>query len=181
MDAQHRLDRLDGAIRELRVEWEKFFNGSRQVPPEELREEIQGEIRALRNVNLRSVADNFRLAQVEARFNSFSELFNRRLRQAEEGRVPGVAPVPERQRTFDPARGVVFGDDVGGAAVEALYHGLARGPGGPPRFDLESFRAYLEKQVGAMRAKTGCSRVRFRLEPDGGQLKLKAKPLPAGD
>jgi hypothetical protein len=32
-----------------------------------------------------------------------------------------------------------------------------------------------------MREKTGCSRVRFRLEPDGGKLKLKAKPLSAGD
>jgi hypothetical protein len=180
MDAQHRLDRLDGAVRDLRIEWEKFFNGSRQVPPEELREEIQQGIRTLRNVNLRSVADNFRLAQLEARFNSFSELYNRRLRQVEEGRTPGVPAVAERQPAYDPARGVVLGGEVDDAAVEALYQGLARGGGGP-RFDLESFRAYLDQQVGAMREKTGCSRVRFRLEPDGGKLKLKAKPLSAGD
>jgi hypothetical protein len=75
---------------------------------------------------------------------------------------------------------VVLGGEVDDAAVEALYQGLARGGGGP-RFDLESFRAYLDQQVGAMREKTGCSRVRFRLEPDGGKLKLKAKPLSAGD
>jgi len=173
MNAQQRIERLESAVQELRVEFEKFFNGARDVPPEELREEIQGEIRMLRNASLRAVADNFRLTQVEARFNSFSEMFRRRLRDAEEGRA--AAPVVSRPRRIDPQRGVVMGDAVDDEAVEALYAGLARG--GNPRFDLDSFRGYLEKQVGAIRAKTGCARVRFRLVPDGERLKLKAKPL----
>jgi hypothetical protein len=173
MNAQQRIERLESAVQEMRVEYEKFFNGSRDVPPEELRDEIQGAIRVLRNANLRSVADNFRLTQVEARFNSFSEMFRRRLRDAEEGR--GAKAVVSRPRRIDPQRGVVMGDAVDDDAVEALYAGLARG--GDPRFDLDSFRGYLEKQVGAIRAKTGCARVRFRLVPDGDRLKLKAKPL----
>ena len=181
MDAQQRLDLLDGAVRDLRIEWEKFFNGSRAVPPEDLREQIQGEIRSLRNLNLRGVADNFRLGQIEARFNSFSELYNRRLRQSEEGRAPGVPVLAGRAPRFDPRRGVVLGETLSDEAVEALYHGLSRGAGKGPRFDLDSFRAYLEKQVGALRARTGCSQVRFRLEPDGDRVKLKAKPLLAGD
>jgi hypothetical protein len=174
MNPQQRIERLETAVRELRVEFEKFFNGARDVPPEDLREEIQGEIRVLRNANLRAVADNFRLSQVEARFNSFSEMFRRRLRNVEEGR--GAVPAVARPPRIDPRRGVVLGDSVDDDAVEALYAGLARG-GGNPRFDLDSFRGYLEKQVGAIRAKTGCARVRFRLEPDGDRLKLKAKPL----
>jgi hypothetical protein len=175
MNPQQRIDRLESAVRELRVEYEKFFNGARDVPPEELREEIQVEIRALRNANLRAVADNFRLTQVEARFNSFGEMFRRRLRDAEEGRT--AVPAAKRpSRRFDPHHGVVLGETADAEAVEALYVGLARGGGGP-KFDLDSFRGYLEKQVGAIRAKTGCARVRFRLEPDGDRLKLKAKPL----
>ena len=94
----------------------------------------------------------------------------------EEGRGPLAVPsrgAPEH----DPRRGVELGESLDPAAVEALYHGLSRGPGGGPRFDLESFRGYLEKQVGALRQRTGCARVRFRLEPEGDRLKLKAKPL----
>lgn len=161
----------------MRIEYEKFFNGARAVPPEELREQIQIEIRVLRNSNLRGVAENFRLSQVEARFNSLGELYGRRLRQVEEGRGPLVVATPRREARFDPDRGVELGENLDPAAVEALYQGLSRGPGEGPRFDLESFRGYLEKQVGALRARTGCSRVRFRVEADGERTKLKARPL----
>lgn len=158
------------------MEWEKFFNGAVAVPPEDMREEIGSEIRSLRNSNLRGLAENYRLNQLEARFNSYSELFGRRLRQSEEGRGPGLPNPRERQPRLDPSRGVLLGDRVDTATAEALYDGLAKA-GRPPRFDLETFRGYLEKQVGALKAKTGCRQVRFRLEADGDTVKLKAKPV----
>ena len=176
MSTAQRIDRLQTSVRELQIEYEKFFNGARAVPPVELQETIQGEIRWLRNANIRSVEENFRLGQIEARFNSFSELFGRRLRQVEEGRTPGVN-VGERSRRSDPQQGVVVDDALDPSAVETLYHGLASGPGRGPKFDQDSFRGYLEKQVAAIRAKTGCSKVRFRLEPEGDRMKLKAKPI----
>ncbi|HEX2162379.1 MAG TPA: hypothetical protein VHM02_00370 [Thermoanaerobaculia bacterium] len=175
MTPQQRIDRLESAIRALQIEYEKFWNGARDVPPADLADELRAEIRALRNLNLRGVADNFRLQQLEARFASTSELANRRLRQREEGRGP--RPVVERRPAHDPRAGVVVGDRLEPAAVEALYAGLARGTPAGPGFDLERFRAYLERQLETIRARTGCRQVRFRLEPDGERLKLKAKPL----
>jgi hypothetical protein len=112
----------------------------------------------------------------EARFASLSELHNRRLRQREEGRGPRRRVV-ERRPAHDPRRGVVVGDRLEPGAVEALYAGLARASASGPGFDLDRFRAYLERQVETIRARTGCRQVRFRLEPDGEGLKLKAKPL----
>ena len=160
----------DRAVREMRIEWEKFFNGSRTVPPEELRDEIQSEIRALRNSNLRGVAENFRLSQVEARFNSFSELYGRRLHQVEEGRGPLAVVATRRGPELDPRRGVELGESLDPAAVEALYHGLSRGPGAGPRFDLESFRGYLAKQVGTLRARTGRRQDEVEGETAGGLI-----------
>jgi len=176
MDLLQSIDRLDKAVRNLRIEWEKFFNGAIAVPPEDLRDEIGSEIRRLRNSNLRGVAENYRLTQVEARYNSYSELYGRRLRHSEEGRGPGLAPLKDRAPRRDPRQGVILTDGVDTAAAEVLYEGLAKAGQGP-RFDLESFRGYLEKQLGALKAKTGCTQVRFRLEPDGDTMKLKAKPL----
>ena len=177
MTPQQRIERLEAAIRDLQIEYEKFFNGARDTPPAERAEAVRAEIRFLRNANMRGVADNWRLGQAEARFATYSELHNRRLRQREEGRGPRAASVVERRPAHDPHQGVVVGDRVEADAVEALYAGLARASESGPGFDLDRFRVYLEKQVETIRAKTGCRQVRFRLEPDGERLKLKAKPL----
>jgi hypothetical protein len=175
------FDRLDRDIKQLRVDFERFFNGALPFPPEELRTRVQGQLRSLRGMNLKSFADNFRLGDLEARFNSYNELFNRRLRDAEEGRRPISRPVPLPVSRFDPEKGIVFGDHIDPEAVEALYQRLAAAPGDAgPRFDLDSFQTYLTRQVAAIREKTGCSQVQFRLAADeDGKLKLKARPVVA--
>jgi hypothetical protein len=175
------FDRLDRDIKQLRVDFERFFSGALPFPPEELRARVQAQLRSLRGVNLKNFADNFRLADLEARFNSYNELFNRRLRDVEEGRRPVTRPVPIPVLSrFDPEKGIVFGDRIDPEAVEALYQRLAAAPGDAgPRFDLDSFQTYLTRQAAAIREKTGCSQVQFRLAAEDGKLKLKARPVVA--
>ena len=178
MSHERDLNRLDRAIKELRIEHERFFNGATQVPPDDLRNRIQQEIRRLRNEQLQGAAEQFRLNSLEARFNSFSERFNRRLRDHEEGRGLHARDTSEGSQ-HDPRRGVVLGEDADEAAVHALYSGLQRRPGQGPKFDLDSFERYLQRQVSSIRQKTGCREVQFRLSEEGGKLKLKAKPVRA--
>ena len=177
VNAQRRIDRLEEQIREFCVDFERFFCGDRPVPPEPLRQEILGEFRQLRAGSLlRASVDAFRVAQLEARFNSYSEMFNRRTREQEEGKRRSV--VGERVPEVDPGRGVIVGERLDEDAVVALYRGLAASPT-PPSFDLESFRSYLGRQLAAIRTKTGCEQVQFRLVTEAGTTKLKAKPLAA--
>lgn len=171
------LDLLAEEIRQLRVEFERFFNGALPLPPEELRARIQARLRGLRNTTFRAAADNFRLADLEARFNSWNELFNRRLRDLEEGRRPPHHAEALEPAPYDAVRGVVVGERPEPAAVEALYAGLAAGPGEGPRFDLDSFAAYVARQAAAIRAKTGCAAVQFRVAIEDGRPKLKARPV----
>jgi hypothetical protein len=173
------LDQLGRDIRQLQIDFERFFNGGLHLPPDELRTRIQAQIRALRNLTITTSVDNFRLGDLEARFNSYNELFNRRVRDREEGRHQAAAraAAPEKPR-YDPEAGIVFGSRVDPEAVEALYQGLA-GRGEGPKFDLDSFQTYLARQVTALREKTGCSEVQFRLANEDGKLKLKARPVPA--
>lgn len=173
---QEELERLTADIQQLRVEFERFLSGAAAVPPEELRSRVQALFRQLRGRTINSVAEGFQLGELEARFNTYNERFNRRLREAEEGRhaTRTVAPPPRR---FDVRRGVVFGGAVDPEAVEALYQGLAGSADGGPKFDLGSFQTYIERQVAAIRAKTGCSEVQFRLADEEGKLKLKARPV----
>ena len=80
------LERLSSDLKTLRVDYERFFSGALRTPPEELRQRITQELRELRASNLPGVAENFRLGTLEAQFNSFHEVYGRRLREAEEGR-----------------------------------------------------------------------------------------------
>jgi len=175
------LDQLGRDIQQLRVDFERFFNGALPFPPDELRGRVQAQIRNLRSMsNLATAVDNFRLGDFEARFNSYNELFNRRLRDAEEGRAPAArATAPPASRRFDPERGITLGERVDPEAAEALYQGLAASPGDAPRFDLDSFQTYLARQVAAIRQKTGCDQVQFRLASEDGKVKLKARPVTA--
>src|SRR4051812_40276323 len=175
------LDQLGRDIQQLRVDFERFFNGALPFPPEELRGRVQAQIRQLRGMsNLATAVDSFRLGDMEARFNSYNELFNRRVRDTEEGRHPAARPAaPPPPRRYDPAQGIVFGDRIDPQAAEALYQGLAASPGDGPRFDLDSFQTYLARQVTAIREKTGCAQVQFRLAAEDGKIKLKARPVAA--
>jgi hypothetical protein len=176
------LDQLGRDIQQLRVDFERFFNGALPFPPDELRGRVQAQIRQLRGMtNLATAVDSFRLGDMEARYNSYNELFNRRLRDTEEGRrlAARPAPPPPASRRYDPAQGIVFGDRIDPQAAEALYQGLVASPGDSPRFDLDSFQTYLARQVTAIREKTGCTEVQFRLAAEDGKIKLKARPVAA--
>lgn len=170
------LGTLASNIKELRIEGERFFNHAIHTVPEDLRQRIQSQLRQLREANL-GPADTFRLGSLEAQFNSCLELFNRRLRDREaSGKMRLPPPEPARRPSYDPAAGVAIDERPDPGAVEALYAGLY-GAGRGTAADLEQFRAYLAAQHDAIRRKTGCAQVQFRVAKEEGKLKLKAKPL----
>ncbi len=180
MTHEQAIDRLARDVRELRIEFERFFAGALPTPPEELRSRVQAQLRELRNANLQSAADHFRLGSVEAQFNAYNELHNRRLREREEGRSP-LAPAAPRP-AFDPTRGVVVSAAaLPPGAIEALFQGLyGQGGGqGGAKIDLETFRAYVAGQLDTIRSRTGCAAVQFRVAQEDGKMRLKAKPVAA--
>lgn len=169
------LDALQKQIEQFRIDAQRFFAGDLPLPPEEQRDRISTQIRKLRSDQSRSVAETFRLGSLESRFNSQNELFKRRLREREEGgqRRPAVAPPPP-----DPSQGVLVGRSGDPNAAEVLYKGLFLERGArSPSMDLERFRSYLSRQTDAIRAKTGCDDIHFRVAVEDGKPKLKARPV----
>ncbi len=191
------IDRLAADIRQLRVDFERFFSGALHLPPDELRRRVQLQLRQLRNVNAMSAVERFRLGDLEARHNSYDELYSRRLRDREESRQrTGHAPPPAAAPAtrYDPGTGIVIGQSPDPRAIAALYEGLGAaattgaaaatgtpeapgGGGAGPRFDLASFGSYLQRQAAAIRDRTGCDEVQFRLANEDGTVKLKARPV----
>ncbi len=166
------LDLLEVKLKELRIEFEKYFNGANDLPPGDLQAEVERSIRLLRQ-SVKGSVDNFRLSSLEARFNSFNEMFNRRVRAVEEGRTPGRRREPTRPR-YDAFGGITVDDGIGDGAAAALYQGLYDSSS---KVDLDTFQGYLDRQAAAIRKKTGCAQVQFRLADEGGRVKLKAKAI----
>ncbi len=190
------LDRLDVALRQLQVKWDLFFNGAERKPPSELQAQVETLIRRHAGTDIRNNAERFRYQSLSARFTTFNELWQKRLRAREEGKVFGLhglradqlpppapaGPAPAAPRAGGPgARPGEFrvadpSADV--SSVKALYERFAEerrraGEGPPPAF--ESFRDLIGQQTARIRAEKGAAAVDFRLETKGGKVSLKAR------
>ncbi|REJ82650.1 MAG: hypothetical protein DWQ36_12690 [Acidobacteria bacterium] len=171
------LDALEENIKRLKLEYDRYFVGANDLPPVHFQEALLKTTRDLRG-RVRGSIDRFRLSSLEARLNSFVEMFNRRVRAVEEGRERrGGLRMDYEPPKHDPMTGIRISGDVGEAEAAALYRPLFESSPGARKVDLVSFQAYLQKQSEQLRSKTGCRAVSFRLTREAGQLKLKAKPV----
>ena len=181
-ELQPQLDELERLVEQFKVGFQRYLAGDRSDPerrPDVLRQRVDERLRRLRSVNMRRSVDHFRFGALEARFNSYNEMLNRRLRDAEEGRAPHRPVVVEARPRHDVEKGVLVGARAAQDAVEALFQGLCdRSPRGAS-MDLDTFRSYLERQVAQIREKTGCSAVQFRVLTEEGKVKIKARPVGA--
>lgn len=164
----------------MNLEYEKYFNGGLPIPPVPFRVKVENQLKQLRNAQGLGAVERFRLASLEARFTSYAELSNRRLREREEGRRPRATVVARQAPRHDAEQGITFGRELEPEALEALFAGLHRNNPSPPRFDLDSFGNYLRGQLAAIQQRTGCAEVQFRVANEDGKLKLKARPLSGG-
>jgi hypothetical protein len=189
------LDRLDVAIRQLQVKWDLFFNGVEKKPPTDLQSQVEALIRRHANAEIRNNGDRFRYQSLSARFTTFNELWQKRLRVREEGKVFGLhglraeqmpppapppslppgaaapaAAFPGEIRVTDPSRDT--------AAVRALYERFVeerRRAGETQALVFESFRDLIIQQTERIRAEKGAQAVDFRIETQNGKVSLKAR------
>lgn len=189
------IERLEASIRQLQIEWDKFFGGVERRPPSALQARVEALVRLHANTDIRNATERFRYQTLTARFNTFNELWNKRLRALEEGRPLGVhglraqaltppptPPKAEARPAATPARpaGAEFrvADAArDGAAVAALYERFAasRRQTGEPSIKFDSFRKLIEQQAERLKAEKGASAIDFRIETKGGKVSLKAK------
>ena len=192
------LDLLDQSIRQLQIEWEKFFAGVERKPPSELKARVEALIRRNFDAEIRNNAERFRYQSLTARYNTFNELWSKRLRALEEGRPLGIhgphlhahaAAVSPEPKTAPqavpetPRRGgeVRLHDPLhDNEAVRELYQSFVearRQAGEAAAVKFESFRKLIGQQASRILTEKGARAVDFRLETRDGKVSLKAKPV----
>jgi hypothetical protein len=193
MALQEDLDHLDVTIRQLQVKWDLFFSGQEKKPPSELQGQVEALIRRYANAEIRNNGERFRYHGLTARFTSFNELWQKKLRAREEGKAFGMhglraerlpppppPPPPPRMAAGTAASGEVRVADPArdAAAVRELYERFVeakRRAGEKTAPAFESFRDLIGKQTERIRSEKGAAAVDFRLETRDGKVALKAR------
>jgi hypothetical protein len=198
------LEFLERGIRQLQIEWEKFFSGIEKKPPVDLKTRVEKVIREYSGGEIRNNTDRFRYTTLVSRYSTFNELWNKRLRAREEGRPVGLhgraaaaaaeamaqhaveemarhalaQPLPGAPRAPSEVR--VASPEKDTAAMKALYSQFMEarkqtGEAGSVKF--ESFQKLIAQQAGRILSDKGAKAVDFRLETKDGKVSLKAKPV----
>ena len=189
------LEALEKAIRQLQIEWEKFFGGVERKPPVDLRTRVENMLRKYDFGDIRNNTERFRFMNLTARYNTFNELWNKRLRAIEDGRPIGLhgraalvamaaAPmIPVREAPDPPVRsgeirvGSPENDTVAVQALFARFVEARQEVGEKGNVKFESFQKLIAQQATRILAEKGASAVDFRLETKDGKVSLKAKPV----
>ncbi len=195
---------IEEGIRKLQVEWEKFFGGVERRPPTVLRTRVENLIRRHMGSEMRNSTERFRYQTLTARYNTFNELWNKRLRALEEGRPLGYhgrfeklheqhmaeiqPPAPpedelpelELPRMPPPRQGEVRVEspELDREAVRELFdrfQDARRSSGETGPVKFESFQKLISQQTVRILTEKGAQAVDFRLETRDGKVSLKAR------
>lgn len=177
MELSEQIAFLDRVLQEHIRKWERFFSGVEKVPPQTERERINRRIRLLSEQTINRRADQFRLEQLQHRFQTYSANWERMLREREEGRSlrdhtnPSL-PAPESANAPSAA-------PVDLTEEEALFDRYRRAKaehGADVKVDRETFDAQIASQRQRIEERLG-RKVRFEVQVEDGKVRVVARKI----
>lgn len=178
-DLEEDLRLLDTKLKQLKLDYEQYFCGSRPREPHMLRQEIQKQIVILSQTPIQNTALRFRFNSINSRFQAWKRQWDNTLRQIEAGTYQRhVFKANLRDGSSAPAGGAKpRGPRDGGASPELFeaYREAARACGQDvSRITPEKLERVVASQRDSLRARLGCDDVDFRVVVQNGKVKLKA-------
>ena len=182
------LDEFETRLFQLKIVYEKYFNGLEKLEPSRERDDTRRMLRDLEQERYNSTALRYRMNTLKARFTSIDLYIQRNLVMIERGTHPkfkfradlsergqaGAAPTPP------PPSPIVQQREREEAAYKAVYDKyveMRRGAGITSDVPFQDLRNLLAKQVRAIKSRYQCDSVKFRVVSEEGQVKIKAVPL----
>ena len=189
MNPRVSITKLEHDFQELAKEWERFFAGVVRVPPEKQRIAYGRQLRRIAEAGGLGSTDQFRFQQLQHKFSTYSAMWERMLREREEGRgrslshlraasragapTPPPAAKPDTMRTRSVDKGK--GDDL----YETFMSAKKR-LGQSSSLKRDAFEAQLESQRKQIESRLG-HRVRFEVVVEGDKVKLTARKRGASE
>ena len=182
VDIEADLQLLDKKVKQLKLEYEKYFLGTRNREPLQLRGEVQRYVQYYAQIHIKNTGYRFKFNNLRSRFFTFRRHWDETVRKIESGtyeRHLFKADIKERARNEMADRRQTARErrdamddraDLYDAYVSAR-EATGQGTAGVSREKLD---ALLKKQESAIREKYGAKNVRFKVVVEDGKAKLKA-------
>ena len=174
------IARLETRLRELKVQYDMFFNGALPREPFELRHDIERLIKRYSNAPIRKYAQRFHFNSLVSRFNSLSELWTKTIRTLEEGERPAPGSVGRGDgekiltscRIHDPVKEQELLRFLHSRFLEARRKiGGANG-----KVSFREFVRGVSSQAKVLRERSGCDEVELRIIVVDRKVHLRARP-----
>jgi hypothetical protein len=185
-DITQDLKQLATDLKRLEAEYNMFFAGRLPRPPWETRGRVDALIKRWDRRHIESAADRFRFQNLQARYSSFVDLWDRGQRAREEGRPgPFAQAPPKAARKKDQAAAnrivhvTAFRDPLTEVdKLKTLYESLmeARRESGGEMVPFHRFTALVKDQVAKFKG-SGSSEVAFRVAVNDGKVTFTARGL----
>jgi hypothetical protein len=180
MDLEQKILILERDLREHVKNWERFFCGALRVPPEIERTRFAQRLRTLAEQNFNRRADQFRVEQLQHRFMSYSQNWERMLREREEGRYKRAEGMssPKTHPHIEEANAPTLTsvDSSGRRSLFDRYVSAKRQLGLDVRIGRSEFDQQLERQREQLQDKLG-RQVQFEVRVEDGKVKLAARKI----
>jgi len=178
MNLGEQLAMVERAMQALTRDWERFFAGDLRVPPHDDGDRLGRRLRLLAESSAGSRVERFRLEQLQHRFQTYLQNWERMLRDREEGRARTGAGsrVPAAEGAKPAANAGTPGavDAQGAPTLYDRYVAAKRALGLAVGVDREAFDAQLQAQRDRLRPKLGDD-VSFEVLVEDGKVRLAAR------
>ena len=181
VDVAEDLVVLDNKLKMLKNEYEQYFLGTRKREPYQLRGEVTKMVNVYANIHIRNTAQRFKFNNLRSRWSTYKRMWDDTLRKIEEGRYERhLFKADLREREMGDARerrAQTAKSDKGpsqGELFDAYVKARESTGQGAKGLTQKKLAKILAKQEKAIRQKTGCERVKFRVVVEAGKAKVKA-------
>jgi hypothetical protein len=180
---------LEGTLRQLETEYEQFLAGKVRVQPMKTEAEVQRMIRVYSSRGIQNPSLRFRYTNLVARYNSFKNVWERKVRELEEGRSFGrpmrATPRPPRRSTTPtpPPKRDFIASDLGAEKrnmeeIFSSYKDLRSECGeSTERLRLENFTRLLSEKVDRLKESKKCEKVEIRIRREKDKCRILVRPV----
>lgn len=168
-------------MNQLKLDYDKYFLGTRPTEPAMARAEVQKTVIRFSNTRITNTAMRFKFNSLNGRYQAFKRQWDLTLRQIEAGsykRHVFRADLRDREREIKPeAKTARTATDSGGQDpnIFETYRDAMLATGQDTKgLTPEKLQKAIAKQETALKKKLGCERVNFKVVVQDGKVRLKA-------
>lgn len=163
----------------LEREFEQWFSGALKKPPWDSQKAVEDIIKKYARNPPRNITEKSIFQMQQAKFNTYMEMWNRRVRMKEEGRLPSGREIRTRPTAPAPEPSVSAGAGGGDhyrKVFDSYVAAKQKAGEGTSKLSYDAFRQKLEKQAEQLRSARGFKDVNFGVSVKDGKVSLVARP-----